>query len=36
MKAVGVERWADEEATLIRQRYFLGRFIPGIGPVLKK
>jgi hypothetical protein len=35
MKAVGVEKWAEEEAKLIRQRYFLGKFIPGTGPVLK-
>ncbi len=36
MKAVGVEKWADEEAKLIRQRYFSGRFIPGSGPILKQ
>jgi hypothetical protein len=35
MKAVGVEKWAEEEAKLIRQRYFLGKFIPGTGPALK-
>jgi hypothetical protein len=35
MKAVGVEKWAEEEAKLIRQRYFLGKFIPGTGPILK-
>lgn len=36
MKAVGVDKWAEEEAKLIRQRYFLGKFIPGSGPILKK
>jgi hypothetical protein len=35
MKAVGVEKWAEEEAKLIRQRYYLGKFIPGSGPILK-
>ena len=34
MKAVGVEKWAEEEAKLIRQRYYLGKFIPGRGPIL--
>ena len=36
MKAVGVEKWAEEEAKLIRQRYYLGKFIPGSGPILKR
>jgi len=36
MKTVGVEKWAEEEAKLIRQRYFLGTFIPGSGPILKQ
>jgi hypothetical protein len=36
MKAVGVEKWAKEEAKLIRQRYYLGKFIPGSGPILKR
>jgi hypothetical protein len=36
MKAVGVETWAEEEAKLIRQRYYLGKFIPGSGPILKQ
>ena len=36
MKAVGVEKWAEEEADLIRQRYYLGKFIPGSGPILKR
>jgi hypothetical protein len=35
MKAVGVEKWAEEEAKLIRQRYYLGKFVPGSGPNLK-
>ncbi len=35
MKAIGVEKWAEEEAQVIRQRYFTGQFIPGSGPVLK-
>ena len=35
MKTVGVEKWAEEEAKLIRQRYYSGKFIPGSGPVLK-
>ena len=36
IKASGVEKWAEEEAELIRQRYFTGRFIPGKGPVLNR
>jgi hypothetical protein len=36
IKAVGIERWADQEAGLIRRRYFGGTFIPGTGPVLKQ
>ena len=36
IKAVGVEKWAEEEAKLIRQRYYLGKFIPGTGPILKQ
>ena len=36
MKAVGVDKWAEEEAKLIRQRYYLGKFIPGSGPILKR
>jgi hypothetical protein len=35
MKAVGVEKWAEGEAKLIRQRYYLGEFIPGSGPILE-
>lgn len=34
MKAVGVERWAEEESASIRKRYYKGRFVPGTGPVL--
>jgi len=33
MKVVGVERWAETESQEIRQRYFKGKFIPGVGPV---
>ncbi len=36
IKAVGVEKWADEEAKLIRRRYYAGKFIPGTGPVLER
>ena len=36
MKAVGVDRWAEEEAGLIRKRYYAGKFVPGTGPVLKE
>jgi len=36
MKTVGVEKWAEDEAKLIRQRYYLGKFIPGSGPILKQ
>jgi hypothetical protein len=35
MKAVGVERWAEEEALGIRQRYFRGKFAVGLGPILE-
>lgn len=31
MKAFGVEKWAEEEATIIRQRYYLGKFVWGVG-----
>lgn len=34
MKAVGTARWAEREAAGARERYFTGRFQPGIGPVL--
>ena len=36
MKTIGVETWAEEEAKLIRQRYYLGKFNPGSGPILKR
>ncbi|MFC1724910.1 DUF3795 domain-containing protein [candidate division KSB1 bacterium] len=36
MKAVGVEKWAEDEAKLIRQRYFKGKFFHGSGPILKQ
>lgn len=35
MKRIGVEKWADEEALEIRQKYFKGKFIPGTGPVME-
>jgi hypothetical protein len=35
MKAVGVEEWAEKEAKLIRKRYYLGKFVPGKGPILE-
>jgi len=35
IKAVGIDRWAEEEASIIRKRYFFGKFVPGSGPVLK-
>jgi len=34
IQAVGLQRWAEEEATGIRKRYFHGTFKPGYGPVL--
>jgi hypothetical protein len=34
IKAAGVEKWAEEEAGLIRKRYYLGKLILGSGPVL--
>jgi hypothetical protein len=34
MKAVGVERWAAQEAAVVRRRYFKGSFRPGLGAVL--
>jgi hypothetical protein len=36
MKAIGVERWAEEEALHIRHLYYDGQLIPGSGPVEKK
>ncbi len=35
IKSVGVEKWAEEEATDIRKRYFQGKFVVGRGPVLE-
>lgn len=35
MKTVGFEKWAEEESLSIRKRYFMGKFIPGTGPVLE-
>lgn len=34
IQAVGLQRWADEEALAIRRRYFEGTFKPGHGPTL--
>jgi hypothetical protein len=34
IQAVGVQRWAEEEAGLIRRRYLQGTSRPGEGPVL--
>jgi len=35
IKAVGVEQWAAAEAAEIRQRYFKGKFVVGVGPTLE-
>lgn len=35
MKKVGVEAWAETEAADIRRKYFKGKFVPGLGPVLE-
>lgn len=35
MKAVGVERWAEEESLEIRRKYFEGKFVVGLGPILE-
>ena len=32
IQAVGLHRWAEDEAKAIRDRYFHGRFRPGHGP----
>lgn len=32
MKAVGVDKWAEEEAHQIRDRYYNGKFKVGLGP----
>jgi hypothetical protein len=34
IQAVGLHRWAEEEALDIRRRYFQGAFKPGQGPIL--
>lgn len=34
MKQVGVENWAHNEADLIRQKYFKGKFVAGDSPIL--
>jgi len=35
IQAVGLQRWAEEEAVQVRDRYYHGRFRPGHGPVLE-
>jgi hypothetical protein len=35
MKKIGVEKWAEEEAFVIRQKYFNGKFVAGQGPRLE-
>jgi hypothetical protein len=35
MKAIGVERWAQEESLQIRNKYYQGKFVVGIGPMLE-
>lgn len=35
MKAIGVEQWAEQEALTIRNKYFKGKFVVGVGPVLE-
>jgi len=32
IKAIGIEEWARNEAQIIRDRYFKGRFQIGAGP----
>jgi hypothetical protein len=34
MKAIGVKKWAEDEATVIRQKYYTGKFKVGSGPQL--
>ncbi len=34
IQAVGLQRWADEEAAQVRDRYYHGTFRPGHGPCL--
>ena len=36
MKLLGVEKWAEEESLITRERYFNGKFVIGTGPVLEK
>jgi hypothetical protein len=35
IKAVGVDHWAQEEALTIRNKYYQGKFVVGIGPTLE-
>ena len=34
IQAIGLEEWAREESSMIRRKYFLGKFVPGSGPIL--
>ena len=34
IQAVGLQRWAEEEAAQVRERYYHGTFRPGHGPCL--
>jgi hypothetical protein len=35
IQSAGLQRWAEEEAAQVRERYFHGRFRPGHGPSLE-
>jgi hypothetical protein len=35
IKAIGVEKWLEQEAKLIRQKYYQGKMMVGRGPVLE-
>jgi len=35
IKNVGIEKWAEEEAMLIKKRYYTGKFRIGSGPVME-
>ena len=35
IKLVGVEKWAAEEASEIRRKYYKGKFVVGRGPVIE-
>lgn len=34
IQAVGLQRWAEEEAATVRERYYHGHFRPGHGPCM--